>query len=590
MKSRSIFHSITFAFSTVLVALISCTLNMPDALSQASDKTPDSERPAIQISGNLVVVRVVVRDSKGNPIEGLKKDDFKLFDRGKEQTIAQFEEHPSSSTTNAGQAATAALPENFFILYFDDLYTYESDLMQARAAAEKYLATHIQPSDRVAIFTSTAMLSDFTSDPQQIHDALQKLRASPRGLTRFANCPQLSDYQASEIARTIQYDPTNDAWKVAMNDAYLCSQNISAPEPIVEASVRAEARQIEDQARTLTQSNMDGLEQAVAAISQMPGRRSVILVSPGFMSDSVQVQVNRIVDHALQSQVIVNSLDPKGLVLNMREADASQRNLPTGDQGPAADSIDTTRELIAGGVLYEIAQGTGGEYVHNENDLKAGFARLSGSPSYYTLAFSPTDLKQDGQFHALKVTLAESRKGITVQARKGYFAAANQPESADAGLPTAPAASPNVVSPSPSASDPAIHEQIRDALFAKKDTSQLVVALDTKIAAGQGGMSDLSLSSHLGGKDLPFRKDAGNNTNTVIFVFAVFDSKGNLLSPQQMHVDLEVPDAEMPAFLQAGVNEDATFELKPGNYRIREVVIDAEQHHLTSLSRSVKIP
>jgi VWFA-related protein len=587
MKSRYIFRSSSFAFSAVLFALISFALHTPSALSQTTDKTPDSGPPRIQVSGNLVVVRVVVRDPKGNPIEGLKKDDFKLYDQGKEQNIAQFEEHPSSSAANTEQAATP-LPQNFFILYFDDLYTYESDLILARAAADKYLAAHIQPNDRVAIFTSAAMLSDFTADPQQLHDALQKLRASPRGLTRFANCPQLSDYQASEIARTIQYDPTNEAWKVAMNDAYRCSQNTSAPEPIVEASVRAEARQIEDQARTLTQSNMDGLEHAVAAISQMPGHRTVILVSPGFMSDSVQQQVNRIVDHALQSQVIVSSLDPKGLVLNMREADASQRNLPTGDQGPAADSIDTTRELIAGGVLYEIAQGTGGEYIHNDNDLKAGFARLSGSPSYYTLAFSPTDLKQDGQFHALKVTLAQGRKGVSVQARKGYFATANQPESADAAPQSAPA--PIAANPNSSANDPAIHEQIREALFAKTDKSQLAVALDVKTAAGQGGMSDLSLSSHLDGKDLPFHKDGGNNTDTVIFVFAVFDNKGNLLSPQQKHVDLEVPDAEMPAFFQAGVNEDATFELKSGNYRIREVVIDTEAHHMSAFTRNVKLP
>jgi hypothetical protein len=54
-------------------------------------------------------------------------------------------------------------------------------------------------------------------------------------------------------------------------------------------------------------------------------------------------------------------------------------------------SVERTRTLVAAQVLEEIAQGTGGEFFHNNNDLKAGFGALAGSPAYYTLAFSPKD-------------------------------------------------------------------------------------------------------------------------------------------------------------------------------------------------------
>ena len=82
--------------------------------------------------------------------------------------------------------------------------------------------------------------------------------------------------------------------------------------------------------------------------------------------------------------------------------------------------------------MAQVAEGTGGEFFHNNNDLKAGFGRLAGSPGAYILAFAPKDLKPDGKFHQLKVTLAEkvrriasrlvaaiSRLGMKLRQRRG---------------------------------------------------------------------------------------------------------------------------------------------------------------------------
>jgi VWFA-related protein len=85
-------------------------------------------------------------------------------------------------------------------------------------------------------------------------------------------------------------------------------------------------------------------------------------------------------------------------------------------------NVDSAREFVATDVLAEVAQGTGGEFFHSNNDLRAGFGALAGSPVYYILAFAPTDVKVDGKFHALKVTLTEKHSGFSLQARRGYFA------------------------------------------------------------------------------------------------------------------------------------------------------------------------
>src|SRR5579872_1359127 len=44
----------------------------------------------LHVESNLVVVRVVVRDSQGRPLTNLKKENFSLFDNGEQQTISQF--------------------------------------------------------------------------------------------------------------------------------------------------------------------------------------------------------------------------------------------------------------------------------------------------------------------------------------------------------------------------------------------------------------------------------------------------------------------------------------------------------------------
>ena len=50
--------------------------------------------------------------------------------------------------------------------------------------------------------------------------------------------------------------------------------------------------------------------------------------------------------------------------------------------------------------LGTLAQDSGGTLIENNNDLEGGFRRLAAVPAtYYTLAFSPENLKRDGTFH-----------------------------------------------------------------------------------------------------------------------------------------------------------------------------------------------
>jgi VWFA-related protein len=72
-------------------------------------------------------------------------------------------------------------------------------------------------------------------------------------------------------------------------------------------------------------------------------------------------------------------------------------------------------------VMAELADGTGGTYFHNSNDLEGGFRGLMEVPEYvYLLEMSLQNVKHDGDYHPLKVKL--DQEGLKLQARRGYFA------------------------------------------------------------------------------------------------------------------------------------------------------------------------
>src|SRR6202022_1202540 len=113
------------------------------------------------------------------------------------------------------------------------------------------------------------------------------------------------------------------------------------------------------------------LRNIVRRISIMPGQRSIVLVSPGFLipfgsrSDETQVM-----DNAIRSNVIISTLDARGLYTLM--PDISERittstTLPF-KSGYLRDSLSADSDILA-----ELAPGTGGDFFQNKHDLVEGF-------------------------------------------------------------------------------------------------------------------------------------------------------------------------------------------------------------------------
>ena len=530
----------------------------------------------MKVGSNLVVVRVVVRDAQGKPVENLRKEDFQLFDNGKEQSISQFAiEAPALEGSNPVHAAPefhqvpapVVSPSRFLALYFDDLDMSAGDISFARDAADHYLVANLQPSERVGIFTSSGLIAtEFTSDLKQLHDALSNLRSSPL-FDHGLNCPDLADYQAEHIVQNPDPRVGDDAWALAIDEAVnRCNMR---PGRMLNLHILGQAQRVMEQYEQQAGYSLHGLSLLVKYVSRMPGQRSIILISPGFLSEKLQPQVDKIIDRALRSQVVISSIDPRGVALLMPMVDASRGNRPlTGSLVGSQDISTQQRETAATSLLAEVADGTGGQYFHNDNDLRSGFAALTESRGYI-LAFAPADLNLDGRFHSLKVTLTEKPKGVTVQARRGYFASKSR----------------EVVDPAAEARD-----ELREMLIAKYDLHQLPIEVTTQLSEAVAGDTELSVLIHLDMALVRFRREGDRNVNDVTFACAIFDKSGKYVTGEQKQAQMDLSDASLQKLLTTGMDIKTAFQLKPGTYTVREVVMDSEEHRLGAVSHDVEIP
>jgi VWFA-related protein len=395
-----------------------------EAAKEASAPPPKEGLTTLKVSVKLVQVSVVLRDAKGRAVGSLKKEDFQLFDNGKPQMISSFSAEKTGTAIESEKPSEGApLSENNApatagrdVAYvFDDIHTTFADLASAIAAAARHLAD-LRPEDRSAIFVTSGQNGlNFTADRQKLQDALKVVKPHP--LTSGVSCPQMTPYMADLIVN----QDDRETLGLATKDAADCSfaGMAHSPAELARAEQVAKTAALEMLARSNAelQSTFSILREVVQRTAAMPGGRSIVLVSPGFLTQTVDTRqaVTELIDRALRSDIVVNTLDVRGLTAPIPAPNSSHPANPV-----VRDRLDREEALERSDVMANLAYSTGGTFFHNNNDLNEGFRRTSDTPEYiYVLGFSPQKL--DGKFHKLKVALSSADK-LTVQARLGYYA------------------------------------------------------------------------------------------------------------------------------------------------------------------------
>ncbi len=563
------------------------TPQAPDPSELKSQETQPTFR--VRAERNLVLVRVIVRDSKGRVARALRKEDFRLFDNGKPQTITNFAiENASPKPWTPEKSGPPAVPDaelqpetdlapstphRYLALFFDDAHARFEDLARSQDAGDRYLASTVQPGDRVGIFTSSGQTTlDFTDDRQKLRATL--LRLQPRSIfaEKVNSCPDVVPYQAYLIVH--RRDPF--ALEVATEEALRCYFQNSQISPDA-ARERAQAMAEAEAARVLnffelrSEYALRGLDQLIRRMTALPGQRNIVLISPGFLTVTQDQRRDAIADRALRASVIISSLDARGLYVPAPFDDVSQRPVVYLLDRPELTGYKTRFQIESqergADVLRYLAQDTGGDFYHNSNDLDEGFRRVGAPPEVsYVLGFSPPSLKQDGRFHSLKVTLASSR-GMTLQARRGYFA----PEK-------------------PGDASTQAKEEIEQALFSRDEVNEVPIEVHTQFFRLSESETRLSVLTHLDLHVLRFRKEEGRNLNNLTVVTALFDRDGKYLTAKEKRLEFRLRDGSLVRLSQVGLNMKTSFDVRPGTYLVREVVRDSEGGQLSGLNRTVEIP
>jgi VWFA-related protein len=403
-------------------------------LAQQNNQSPPQDMPfKIQVKVDAVLVTVVVRDSKGHAVGNLKKENFQIFDKGKPRPISGFtvQTRPAvtpdtkiaaadPSTSGITPPPQAVVPERSVVLLFDDLHLSPADLAQAQKAATGLLQNSLAETDQAVVISFTGTNSGLTRDRAKLLEAIMKLRSQDLYRHAARECPDVSYYQAD----LIQNKRDSIALETAIQDGLTCA-NLGNMRSMAENMARAAA------ARELALGDQDVrvtlgfLRDLIRTMSTLPGQRTVIVVSSGFLTITSEAfsAKSQIIDFAAQNNITISALDARGLYTTAMDAtergSSSTYAATTGyDARSRSDSMSLNEDVMA-----ELADGTGGTFFHNSNDLAGGLKTLADGPEYlYLLEMPLSDVKPDGTYHHLTVQV--NQKGLKLQARHGYFAPA----------------------------------------------------------------------------------------------------------------------------------------------------------------------
>jgi len=555
----------------------SLTAPAPPAAQKPQTEMSQKDQPALfQARVNLVQVPVVVRDRAGKAIGDLKKEDFQLFDKGKPQYIARFSmekasgrmQRPAEITVTTGDKGPDALPpsdtpDRFIAYLFDDVHSKFAELAQTRDAVKRQIDNGLRTTDRATIYTTSGQTQqDFTDDRDALHRTLSELRPRPVTGQGLSNCPLMTYYMADEIQNKHDTQVTNAAVQDTMGCANLTPDQIQVAQQMVDSSSRQELNLGDHETRLA----MGVIKDLIRRMAAMPGQRTIILVSSGFLTLAEHAtEKSELMDRAIKASVLVNALDARGLYTDT--PDISRRGTNAFSQN-IISQMDRENARANADVMAELAAGTGGTFVENTNDFDDGLRRLATAPEYYyLLAFSPQNLRMDGSFHALKVTVSKTIRDVAVNARKGYYAPTHLEDAKETA-----------------------RRELEEALFSRDEMTEIPLDLGTQFMKVGDDKAKLAVLVKLDIRKLKYRKEEDRNKNELTLVCGVFDRNGVYVTGIQKLIEMRLKDETLEKRLDGGITIRNSLDVKPGRYSLRVVVRDAEGQLMSARNGAVEIP
>ena len=613
--------------NTLLAFVLTISLLAPTAAQQQQQqeppKEPQKKDDVVRIDANLVVIDVVVTDKAGKQVTNLRPEDFEVSEEGKKRLVTHFS-YVDAGNGTASQPNTALNPEESkksaepvkpiplkreqvrrtVALVIDDLGLSFESFGYARQALAKFVDEQMQPNDMVAVLRTSAgvgVLQQFTTDKRQLHAAIEQVRWNPLGRGGI--------------------DPTG-----TMNEASISADNRDSIQFTEEAE--------ESRAGLYSVGTMGTVSAIVKGMGEMPGRKSIVLISEAFRMFNAQGrnmqlvdELRRLTDEANANSVAIYTVDASGLqtytfqasdkvagysyVISPEVLAASggpgdpmggpgyggtkqnppPRTLPRvdtlsaraeEDSGAAfrrLQALSMTREQQAGEshtVLSYLAQRTGGMFERNRNDLGTSIDRImQDQQGYYVIGFRPDEssIAKDGTRRMRELHVKVKRSGTKVRSRAGYVGISDRDR---------------VQRPRTR------EEQLKEALtspFSSGDINIQLTSLFRDEPRGGGGY--LRSLLHIDAKDLKFTEATdGTRSAEVEMVAVAFGENGRVIDQMSYPQTVRAANAaDYQRILEQGLVTVLDFPLKRGGpYQLRVVVRDGTSERTGAAMQFVEAP
>jgi VWFA-related protein len=562
------------AFLILCALLLRAQTPVQEVFIRTHSYTPPSA--ILHAESNLVESGLTVRDSRGRAVGGLHAADFEVLDNGIPQRITAFSEVGSDGKASAAAsepdyapdsakpsaavpAASVPPPElRFVTFFFDDFHMGIGDLSFVKRAARAFIAKGLKPMDRMSIVTASGQGDlDFTNDAKLFAERVEHLGPHNRYVVpSYCGVSPVDSY-------IFLHNLDGQIIEEAIGAAVPCAGCGAQDTP---QACRAKAIPIAQQAASsaweqLHAQSLDtlaALSFAAKRLSEVKGIRILVLTSSGFLlRPGVPPELQRVIDAAVHWNIVVHAIGAQGLEARM--------------PGPK-DSLRRDLFLMP---LENIANGTGGHYFRDNNDI-AGDMELAASPAVaYLLAFHPGS--PDGKFHTLKIRF-KIKRGDSLEFRPGYFSRTDESEK------------------KLSARAP-----LDDAVFSKQTLHD--VPATVTLAGGQpadgtksgttagttDGMIPVSIRIAFDVNRLQFATANGRHMQQLVLLMTLLDANGNFVTGKESIMDLALTDEKLASFKKDGLKTIATLNAPAGIYQLRTVVREGMKGGLAASTTAVEL-
>ena len=603
---------------TILFLLFTTVLGQRLASSpEKPTQTPPAQDEPVRVTTNLVQADVTVTDKEGKPVRDLRPEDFEILEEGKRQQLTHFsyisaaasdsipaksESAPSETATSGAGMPTIHLKREqvrrTIALVVDDLGLSFDSMGFVRGALRTFLDEQMLPTDLVAILRTSGgegTQQQFTSDKRQLHVAIERVRWNPQGRAGLSPFASLNEQSiGADIRDAIQF-----------------------------------TEEMEDsRAGQYSVGTIGAINSIVRGLGDMPGRKSVVLISEAFRMFTAQGRNTQLVqslasltDQANANSVAIYTLDASGLQTYAFEAsdkvagysylidpalmaasgggqyggvvpNPPPRTLPRNDTLTAQaeqDSGSAFRRLAALSsareqqafekltVLSYLAQRTGGLFVRNRNDMSSGIGQImNDQQGFYLLGYRPDEStidKATGRRKLHHIQVKVKRSGLKVRSRAGYFGVTNEDRTAVRRTR---------------------QEKLSAALTSPFASADVRVRLTSLVGdEPKGGGAYVRSLLHVDARDLMFKEEQGGARMAELEMVAVaFGDNGRVVDqlsyPQTVRAATE---ADHQRILKNGLVYILNFPIKQGGpYQMRVAVRDALSEHIGAAMQFVEVP